>query len=255
MRTLLIKIVLAAGILLAYALTASCSMLEDNNDSSSSGAGPGSSSSGGGNQGGQGNAPFNPNSQVYILTSFDGIPTVFNGGGNIIAFYNVGPAGNVTNGVVNLNLPQTITLDDDEYSSVWGIDLLNIDEEDISQYCTEHDDVGGIFRISYFMLYDSDEADYSIGSMYIEDAYQPTNDIVYVYFKRAGKITCNVQGKIISINAVRGLNTIYRTYESDGEYSTLVGISTSNILTNAVQWRLYDFSEECYDCYDDYYGD
>jgi len=66
-----------------------------------------------------------------------------------------------------------------------------------------------------------------------------------VYFTKAGKITCNLQGEkggvtwkeIFNIDAKNGWNKLYRrSYSKDGV--SIEEFSTNNILTKELKWIL-----------------
>jgi hypothetical protein len=251
MRTQLIKIVLAASILLAYAFTASCSMLEENNDSSSSsgtgsGAGPGSSSSGGGNQGnGQGSA-FNLNSQIAAdpdceydgdIDDFICTPATYTSNG-FVEDDSYRRIATVTNGrVVGLQL-QSITIPDAdsyEFSSPFYFD-----EEDIATYCSQYTDIS-VYGAS-FGLKDSD--DDPAGRLQIRDE-EGNNKIFYWYSFSPGKIVCSMDSEYGSekynLDIKVGWNEIYLNVKYTEDYYSTTEYSTSNILTKPVAWYIISY--------------
>jgi len=201
MRKLFSKFALVATLGLAITFTFSCSGGDDD----------------GGSSGGQG-TPFNENSQVYKNgTAYEGSGIikirVRDEDSKIIDYIN---AGNVTDGIVDLKLPQTIS------------DKYLLESFDGVQGCTGDLDIKSFdaeFRL------DSNDGDY-IGNLDIGD---DDNEIMYSYFSKAGKITCKLDdGKmLININAKKGWNSIYRHYGKNN-----VETSTNNILTKEVTWYL-----------------
>jgi hypothetical protein len=223
--------------------------------SSSSGRGSGSSSSGGGSSssGGQGVA-FNENSQVYIYNNGeDGLPyygPAYTGSGilkieidgYIDGYYNEDAilidAGSVTNGIVNLELPNSIP---DEY-----MEIIDMPPE-----CQ----ASKMFSVESFALTNSNRE--IIGNLRLRYAEEPNREeIMYLYFSKAGKTICNFEEEkyydgelykykhIINIDAKAGWNRGYmkRTWESSivtaSEWRLeTIEVSTNNILTKEIRWR------------------
>jgi hypothetical protein len=203
MRTQFFKIVLAATFGLAMALTFSCSSNDDDKG-------------GGNNNSGGGGVPFNENSQIY---NTDG--SLFIGSG-VLSIKNKHTQetllniGSVTNGIVNLQLPQTIP---NEYLFVFKENGCTINPSYLNVFINE----------DVFVLTNSSGE--NIGKLYIGDE-QNSQGIQYWYFSKAGKITC---GNIIDINAKAGWNDMY-VVVNNGKKE----LSTNNILTNEVKWTLYN---------------
>jgi hypothetical protein len=248
MRTQLSKLALSASIMLAMAFTFSCSSGDDNNGGSSSGSGGSSSPSGG-------SGSFNPNSQVY---NRDG--SLFTGSGVIKIRANcidgesgfsetLINAGNVTNGIVTWQLPQTIP---DEYLGT----IYNADKQQ-NNGCTEYPEgLRGLrdacgkdlialvnSNLSADYINSNSTADY-IGKLRIfENGNNPNQTIEHWYFSKAGKITCNKannSGQInkANINATAGWNKIYMIAHN-GANGLRDELSTDNILTKEVKWYLW----------------
>jgi hypothetical protein len=212
------------------------------------------SCSGGDDDGGGGGVPFNENSQIYTI-----LGNAYNGNGTIKIVLGdtytdnhiIINAGSVTNGVVKLELPQTIP---DEYLSKY---ISNIHEDDYTTRCTDYpEDIKvvdfGMDMREYFVLIDNNGA--YIGELII--AYFPnglvteTEGINYLYSAKAGRITCNykrIEGSLastinVNIDAKAGWNKIYLHYDWDSRYPggvSKVEVGTDvNILTKEVKWFL-----------------
>jgi len=238
------KLALVAALGLALTFTLSCSggsggggeggNWPGGDGSSSSGGGTFPRSSSGSEQGGS----FNVNSQIYNENG-----TLYTGNGIIEATSGVTyysdkgyewdhlNAGNVTNGIVNLNLPQTIP---NEY-------LRDFLGEENQRSCTSYPENIKMFG-GGFVLTNSNK-DY-IGSLSTQfDDEQIFELFTYVYFTKAGKITCNLQGEkgggwkeISNIDAKNGWNKLYkRSYSKDGV--SIEEISTNNILTKEKEMK------------------
>jgi hypothetical protein len=184
-------------------------------DSSSSGSDTSSSSVSGGD------GSFNPNSQVYKQS--DG--TLYTGNGIIKIRMNSDvsiDAGSVTNGIVNLELP---TILNEYLAELFDYQRYNCN--------VNPNDIIGLGGDDRFGLFNSNGE--LISKLRIWDE-QKSNAILYWYFSKAGKITCNYESssgeaRSISIDAkTAGWNKVY-------EGST-IKYSTDNILTNNVRWTL-----------------
>jgi hypothetical protein len=213
MRTQLTKITLAAGLMLAMAFTfTACSSDDD---------------------GGGGGGSFNENSQIF---NEDGTKSTLSG--TIIGkglWWENGDdwsdtlinAGSVSNGVVNLQLPQTIP---DKF-------LLDVDyiwEED---GCTISDHSAKISEPLRLDLYNGDENVGYLSAMYIDAKVYEY--IFYIYSSKAVNINCNYKSDRETITAnlkyIKGLNKSYGV-ESDNRRNGK--FSTDNILTKEVKWML-----------------
>jgi len=261
MRTQISKFALAAALGLALTFTLSCSSGSDDNgggtsspsgngDLSSSSVGGGSSSSatggggssssvgggdassssvasgggssssatGGGSSSSVGGGSFNENSQVY---NNDG--SLFTGSEVIKIKAMLINAGNITNGIVNLQLPTTIP---DEYLTALPIQ---------ASVCTDYiDDVKAFFNYGgkFFVFGLTNGSDDITKRLEMRDE-QSKEQIIYVYFSKAGKITCNTEYKKFNIQANLGWTKIY--YVKNGEVDEF---STNNILTKEIKWIL-----------------
>jgi len=217
------KFAQVAGIMLALVFSFSCS---------SGGGDDGTSSPSSG-----GDIQFNENSQIY---NKDG--TLYKGSGIIEATSYMEDsacyegqldcgglkwehvrAGNVTNGIVKLELPQTIP---SEY-------LSDFFDDETQRSCTSYPKnikmFGGIFVLT------NSSKDY-IGSLSTEfDDGQIIESVTYMYFTKAGKISCNYYDReIFNIDAKIGWNKIYLR----GNYNSQIEYSTNNILTKEMKWIL-----------------
>jgi len=188
----------------------------------------GSSSSKGSSSSSGGGGSFNVNSQVY---NEDG--TLYIGNGIIeattgVTYSNGGHqwdhinAGNVTNGIVQLELPQTIP---NEY-------LSDFFDEETQRSCTSYPENIKMFG-GDFVLTNSNK-DY-IGSLSTQlNDGQIFELFTYVYFTKAGKITCNLEYDITNIDAKVGWNKMY----IQGNGNSTIEYSTNNILTKEMKWIL-----------------
>ena len=206
---------LAAGISLALVFTFSCS-------------------SGGGDGGGVQGDLLNVNPQIY---NKDG--TVYKGSGVIDVTSHVGSgglygsghewdhirAGSATNGIVNLNLPTNSP--PDGYLKDF---LEEFKDLDCPTYPNGIKSAGGFFVLA------DDNGKY-IGTLNVRHMDEHIEEeIMYWYFSKAGKITCNFQNlNVVDINAKEGWNYIYSHYDSRTSK-----ISTKNILTKEVKWIISD---------------
>jgi len=230
------KITLAATFGLALAFSFSCSSGDDNDDNG-----------GGGGQG----VPFNENSQIY---DWDGSDYTGNGiiesvsggvscGGNCVdgdcnrvCKWNGFKVGIVTNGIVKLELPDNIP---DEHS----VDFL---EESLFSGCPDtYKDIktnsGG------FGLFKSDKE--YVGGLVIRYAdEQIYEQIAYMYFSKAGKITCNFKEDVeeegglfnidVDINAKKGWNKVYAKAKPNANGGADWKLTTNNILTKEMKWTI-----------------
>lgn len=198
----LAKIAYTASFSFALAFTISCSSDNDNGDDS-----------------------FNENSPISNYTG-NGVIKIELDEESLIN------AGSVTNGVVKLELPNI----EDKYLIEFS-DELEWDEEEIADYCTNYSKdikiAGGGFVLT------SSEGKY-IGDLeiYYGDK-QIEESIIYLYFSKAGKITCNFENEeIYDIDAKAGWNRMYyhKSYNSSSRE-----FSTKNILTKEknLKWGLY----------------
>jgi hypothetical protein len=135
-------------------------------------------------------------------------------------------AGNVTNGVVSLKLPEIIP---DKFLHPVG----NIWEEEDG--CTISDKSVKISEPLRFDLYNGNENVGYLDAMYID---AETFEVIwYVYASKAVNINCNYKGDKGTMTAnlkyVKGFNKSYSVRDSrNGKYST------DNILTKEVKWIL-----------------
>jgi hypothetical protein len=217
-----IRPLLTATLGLAITFTLSCSSGDDPDDN----GGGGNNGSGGG-----GNNQFNENSQIY---NKDG--SEYNGSGVIkirlsYSYDNSGNysetavnAGSVTNGIVKLELPPTIS---DEYlcypeennclylfwwglGDEWGLwgEVDEIEKE--NERCIVSPEDIKIFGTDNFRLYDNNEK--GIGKLYGGVYHDDDGNeyfIEYLYFTKAAKITCDNKFKKFDINAKAGWNKVY----------------------------------------------
>jgi len=203
--------------------------------SSSSVADVGSSSS----VTGGGDVQFNENSQIYNRDYDDNgswhIGDAYNGSGVIkLVAYNNGNeilinAGSVTNGIVNLNLPQTINLPDEYFR--------NLIDEDEQSYCTDYPTDIKIVVPDGFKLFDSNEE--LLGRLYIQYRDEQIREYIeYWYLTKAGKITCDLGSAIVKMDANVGWNKTY--YHKNYVGNSIIERSTTNILTKEVKWFILD---------------
>jgi len=236
MRNKLYKI-LATSIMLAMVFTLSCS--DDKDDDSPS-------TGGGGDIGG---GSFNPNSQIYNKecnpnTKICHITTPYNGNGIIKIDYNGAIAGSVTNGIVNLQPPETIPQE-----------MLRpyIGNEELLRSCSSYPPDIKIYRPNFILTDSNGDRIGSLG-LYIDyDDGKFGEGVSYLYFSKAGKITCNYYYEdewegiteksthIYDIDAKAGWNIIYlhEDFTSGTNIRTEVEkSSTTNILTREMKWTL-----------------
>jgi hypothetical protein len=191
---------LAASILLAALLTVSCSSENnDENENSSLSSGTGSSSSSGS---GYGNGPdvspqlYERKNEIYnIRNDISGTIKLMNININV---------GSVTNGIVNLKLPQTIP---DEY-------LIDI-SEDTEGGCTVSPEDAKIIFIRFYLDIGSGKNDHYLSIENFELVAGGYNDeaIGYIYLSKAATITCVLASEPdvnnININGSAGWNKVY----------------------------------------------
>jgi hypothetical protein len=227
---------LAASLGLALAFTLSCSVGDDHNG-------------GGGNNNGNGQGiPFNENSQIYyeyldeddvyrIGDAYNGSGVIkmqtYDDDGNIIIGIN---AGNVSNGIVNLNLPTNIS---NGY-------LEDLSFENLQGYCTDYPKDIKVFERDFTLTNNNGEYIGELNIRYSDE--QIAEGIAWWYFSKAVKITCNLEqsqdGRYNSIlnwyiDAKVGWNKMYLHYNWDRNYAGRVKtaeISTNNILTKEMKW-------------------
>jgi len=223
-----------------------------------------SSSSGGGtfsrsSSGGQG-VPFNENSQIYISYHDDGDrwhigDDAYKGSGFIeyTSFYGKDydghyhiRVGSVTNGIVKLELPQTIPddyLSDFFYSVPYYDELGLLHYDDPGHSCTNIKSFDG-----HFVLTDRNGdyiGDLDIRNGYYNDGRIAWEEIEYVYFSKAGKIACSIEYNKddyvsnYNIDAQKGWNRIYEGIYREGKDGTRTEHSTNNILTKEVKWVIW----------------
>ena len=218
-----VKLALLAAFLLGLIFTFSCSSGEYKEGDN--GGGTSSPSSGGSSSPSGSGIPFDENSQIYK----SGSDAPYTGNGIIV----ISPSsddnfeveievGSVRDGIVNLQLPSTIP---DEWLKVYP-----------DAACTESP--SGLKDLGKNSFTLTDENYSNIGRLritYQDKDKQIRQDIQYVYFSKAGKITCNDEkgNTITNINAKVGWNKIYAVVENDN-----VTISTDNILTKKVNWTI-----------------
>lgn len=159
-------------------------------------------------------------------------------------------AGSVTNGIVNLNLPNKIS---DKYLSIFEEEKCSIFPEDIQYYQTQDRYYG------FVITNDEDSRDFlNIQGMWFDGEIEIDGEIFsadiiegidYIYFSKAGKITCNYEYeyndakfKIIKdIDAKAGWNKIYfhrKTRNSPGR-TDHIEESTNNILKNETELKWF----------------
>jgi len=206
---------------------------------------------------------FNENSQIYNGDSYyddDGfhfrIGTAYKGNG-VIKLYDKEftiDAGSVKDGIVKLELPQTIP---DEYLE----DFLDADNYagGTQVSCTSYPEnikySRGMLGLGLTYSYRDLIGDLKI--VYVNDDEQMVEAILYYYFSKAGKIACNIQWNDdddedddgyttrINIDAKKGWNKIYARdyYRNDGV--RIEEYSTSNILTKEkeLKWIIFTGGE------------
>jgi hypothetical protein len=172
---------------------------------------------------GDGGIDFNENSQIYNEdgTKFTLSGTIKAGlcGGDCYSYdYTLIDAGSVTNGVVNLKLPQTIP--DELLHSVGSI----WEEGD---GCTVSDISAKISEPADIVLYNGNENVGNLTALY-EDA-EVVEFIYYIYAPKAVNINCD----IANMKYVKGWNKLYVVASSNNEK-----FSTDNILTKELKWTL-----------------
>jgi hypothetical protein len=210
-------VLLTATIMFAMAFTFSCSSNDDDE------------------RGGVQGEDFNESSQVYnyagsgIIVAATGIGCSDDEGSDRGCDYGEPSfiAGSVTNGVAKLELPRSIS---DEY--------LNKN----FKACPASENIK-IFRAT-LVLTDSNRkyiGKFDIG--YMDE--QIEEGVVYWYFSKAVKATCNFEEEeddrkykyIINIDAKAGLNKIYFRVSREGNVKT-ENVSTNNVLANEAKWTL-----------------
>jgi len=172
--------------------------------------------------------PFNENSQIYLSyedysDSTFHIGNAYTGSGIVLDNYNSTIIGSVTNGIVHLELPATIPIPDE--------DLWNC--SDRWSYCTVYPNDIKYYKIKTIRL--TDNSMNEIGDLDIRNIRngQRYQYIEYMYFSKAGKITCNNN---YGFGVKAGWNKMYYNAETGEE-------STNNILTKEAVWTLYIFDE------------
>jgi len=214
MRTQFSKLALMATLALALALTLSCSSGDDGNNNSGT-----SSPSGGGNE----------NSQVY--NEGDGTP--FTGSGAIVIRKTSINAGSVTNGIVNLELPQTLKLPQNVADKYFN-DFLDADEQ---RSCSNYPNGIKAFieGIDFIQPNITRRKEMYI---YYRDG-QLMQGIEHWYFSIEGKVVCNLvyEDDVLNVNldVKKGWNKIYVVTDRNGRK-----MSTDNILTKEVKWFVED---------------
>jgi hypothetical protein len=213
-----VQTIFTAIIAVAITFTLSCSGSDDPDN-------PNNPNNGGG-------IPFNENSQVYYE---DG--SKYEGSGDIyISLRNRNIEGSdydleyiigsVTNGIITLdNLP---TLPE-EYLEDF---LEEKDKKNCTDYTKDIKVWGGSFKIPNHRYLEAGYIDEQIEEM-----------MAYIYFSKAGKITCNLEhgpktgeNAIFNINATKGWNKMYMKINMQNGYSEY---TTNNILTKELKWVLY----------------
>jgi len=196
--------------------------------------GSSSSKGGGGSSGSNGQGvPFNENSQLYVGYWDDDdvyhISTVYNINANNgiikMSLYDEArnetliDAGSVKDGIVKLELPQTIP---DEYLEAPSSDNCTTSSKDIKIYDAA------------FVLIDNDGEYIGELNIMFQDE-QIFERIVYSYFSKAGKITCilNAGKKSTNLDAKAGWNKVYHHRDKT---TYMQEYNTNNILTKEVKW-------------------
>jgi len=242
MRTQFSKLAMAAAFGLALAFTFSCSS-EDKSDEGNENNGNG--------QGGS----SNENLQIYHENG-----TAYKGNGIIKIFLDYDQsnqtfisinAGSVTNGIVRLELPQTIS---DEYLCLVEGCILNgfspgwaIIDPALNEGCEVSSKDAKGFLTGEFELFDSDEKHIGTLANYYYD-YGNQYFTAYSYFTKSTKITCDNSFKKFDINADVNWNKIYIKDIFDSEYCEY-GIyagkeecreifSSSNFFTKEAKWTI-----------------
>ncbi|MDR2594159.1 MAG: hypothetical protein LBC87_05245 [Fibromonadaceae bacterium] len=215
MRIQFSKIAFLAGFVLAMVFTFSCS------------SGGGGSGDGGWDNPSGGGVPFNENSQIYdredgTLYKGSGIikmPLGEDEDGNEILM----DAGSVTDGIVNLKLPTTIP---DKYLT--GVDKFDDDCFSFPK--------GTKMADGHFILTTADNDNYLRLWIGYSDE-QIIEGINYLYFTKAGKITCKSDNEEMNIDAKAGWNKIYLHCQGSREHG-YNRYFTNNILTKEVKWTI-----------------
>ncbi|MDR2594860.1 MAG: hypothetical protein LBC87_08850 [Fibromonadaceae bacterium] len=194
------SVLFVAGIVLALAFTFSCSGGSDNESGGDS---------------------FDVNSQVY--NGNDGTPYTGNGVISMVVPYSYGGilenVGSVKSGIVNLELPTTIS---DDYL------LSPSDFQEFSE-CTYPKDFK--FLSGYFVLTNGDQK-FELNIGYWNEQIRET--IGYSYYSKAGKITCSG----VTMDVKKGWTKGYMRCIRSGE-DEVCESSSNNILKNEVRWRLW----------------
>ena len=241
------RFLLAAIFGFALTFTFSCSGGDDGDGNSNNSNGGFSSPSGGGSSssGGRQGVPFNENSQIY---DEDGV--LYKGSGDIKIStsnswqYNeiLIDAGSVTNGIVNLKLPQTIP---DEYLDKW----FDVNDDENQLYCTSYPKYNIRTFVAQFVLISSNGDEIGSLSPYhleYEEKIRISERIDYYYFSKAGKVTCKYKEEREGYTYIddkdydvkEGWNTIY-LHRENTEKSKIHESSTNNILIKGVNWIIY----------------
>jgi len=133
------------------------------------------------------------------------------------------PVGNVTNGIVKLELPENIH---SEY-----LEDVFTDEEQRS--CTSYPKDIKTFGGLYILTNSNREYRGELIMRYQDEKIR--EEISYLYLSKAGKIACDFGNKTYNINAQTGWNKIYL----HGDFATRIReYSTNNILKKELKWVL-----------------
>jgi len=235
MRKRFTKFAQVAGIMLALIFTFSCSSGDDGNNNGGGGSSVTGGADGGGNQFSQIYNGYYDENDVYH------VGTAYNGSGFIkILAYDENDnevsinAGSVTNGIVKLELPQTIP---NEYLSKSFLDKI------ATTYCTDY-----INDIKEFIgrLVLTDNNGTTLGELAMQYQEGSIIEVIdYSYYTKAGKITCDYNkgaGRdIYKFDVKVGWNKIY-CHNNYANGNRTKECNTKNILTKEkeMKWTLQE---------------
>jgi len=166
-----------------------------------------------------GEVSYDETAQIY---NPDG--SLYNGNGSI-ELYTGANAGKVTNGIAQLKLPETVSHLRDFMEVLEEFEYYN-EEGSTCNYPEGIKAGGGWFfhNNRYLTILYKDK--------------QTSEGIYYLYFSKAGKITCSSESSVLDIDVKAGWNKIYFR-ENRNEGGEL--FSTNNVLTREARWTIYDF--------------